>query len=379
MVDQTRRTGGTTLSEDQLRRALQVLIPDLDVDSQRPWGEGHIHATFLVEGRLGRERRAARYVAQRVNTGIFRDPLLLAGNLERVTAHLARTHRAQAGPPPLELARAADGRSSVEDDAGGWWRAFVFVEGSTSLERASSPRSAEMLAVAFGAFLADLADLDPGELSNLLPGFHDLPLRLAQLDAAAERDAAGRLGRSVEQDLIRMRRLGAQVAAAPTLADLPQRVVHNDCKLNNLLVDARSGQPLCVVDLDTVLPGQACFDFGELVRTAASTAAEDEPDLGRVDFELELFEALARGFVAGTRGLLSPRELASLALAGPRMALENAVRFLGDHLDGDAYFRARRPGHNLDRARAQLRLAERMLDAQPAVERVIDRLGEVAS
>ena len=178
---------------------------------------------------------------------------------------------------------------------------------------------------------------------------------------SAELDAARRAADRV---------LGARELAPGTL---PRRVVHNDCKLNNLLFDDHSGEALCVVDLDTVMPGPVLFDFGELARTAACPAAEDERDLERVRLDSALFGALAAGFVAGARGLLGAEEIRALALAGPLMALENGVRFLTDHLDGDRYFRVARPGHNLDRARAQLRLAERMLGAERELRAVFAR------
>ena len=329
----------------------------------RPLGRGHIHATLLVETAQGH-----RYVAQRINTAVFGDPVALARNLERVTAHLATR---AAGRPTLEPLRTPAGRSTVEDSEGGWWRVFPFVEGSRSVERARSPAEAEGMAAAFGGFLADLADLPTRQIEVLLPGFHDLAGRLAALEAAAARDALGRRA-AVEPELRRARALGLELAAADDA--LPRRLVHNDCKLNNLLVDASSGEPLCVVDLDTVMPGLALYDFGELVRTAASTADEDEPDVERVDFDLARFEALARGFVAGARGGLTLQEIRSFDRAGPRMALENGVRFLADHLDGDRYFPARRPGHNLDRARAQLRLAERMLQREAELRDLVQGL-----
>ena len=150
--------------------------------------------------------------------------------------------------------------------------------------------------------------------------------------------------------------------------------MHNDCKLNNLLFDDRTGEALCVVDLDTVMPGTVLFDFGELARTGACPAAEDERDLDRVRVDPELFRALANGFTAGARGLLEQREIRALALAGPLMALENGVRFLTDHLEGDRYFRIARPGHNLDRARAQLRLAARMLEAEREMRAIFEEL-----
>jgi len=297
-------------------------------------------------------------VVQRINTTVFPDPEALARNLERVTRHLARA--AGPGGRALELVHAPGGATAVRDLAGHWWRGFPFLEGSHSVERASSPAQAERLARAFGGFLSDVGELDPAELAVVIHGFHDLAARLAALEDAEQRDPLGRAG-GTAPELDSARALAARIDLAAEAA-LPLRVVHNDCKLNNLLVDAASGAPLCVVDLDTVMPGRALYDFGELVRSAASTAAEDEPDASRMDFDFELFAGLARGFVAGARGGLAPEEIRSLALAGPRMALENGVRFLADHLEGDRYFPVHRPGHNLDRARTQLRLAERMLD-----------------
>ena len=155
--------------------------------------------------------------------------------------------------------------------------------------------------------------------------------------------------------------------------------MHNDCKLNNLLLDDQTGEALCVVDLDTVMPGSVLFDFGELARTGACPAAEDEVDLARVRVDLDLFAALASGFAAGARGLLTADEIRALPLAGPLMALENGVRFLTDHLEGDRYFRIARPGHNLDRARAQLQLAERMLESQREMREVFGPFAHAAT
>ena len=348
-----------------LGEALAALLPDLAVERIQPWGSGHIHRTYLVEGRQG---GAARFVAQRINVGVFGDPEALARNLESVIAHLDRGGSA---PAKLRLARSSEGTSLVRDVRGQCWRAFAFVEHSRSIERVESPAQAERLARAFGAFLADLGGLDPRTLTPLLPGFHDFRARRRNLEEAARRDARQRASRSAPE-LAHARALWERLDEPSGDSDLPERVVHNDCKLNNLLIDERSGEPLCVVDLDTVMPGQARFDFGELVRTAAATAAEDEPDPSRVGFDLEIFRALARGFVAGARGCLAPAEIRSLALAGPRMALENGMRFLTDHVDGDVYFPAGHPGHNLERARSQLVLCERMLAVEAELRSEMD-------
>jgi Ser/Thr protein kinase RdoA (MazF antagonist) len=333
-------------------------------------GSGHIHDTFLAEVDAGAQPR--RYVLQRLHTGVFADPEAVMRNVERVTAHLA-AKLARAAVPDRErrclaLVAARDGRAFHRDGEGGFWRCFRFVEGSLAVDGAPTREQAFEAARAFGAFAAALADLPGPPLSEVIPHFHDLPHRMAALEAVLREDPLGR-ARAVAAEAAAARagqaRLAARLAAAGA-ADLPRRTVHNDCKVNNVLLDARTGEALCVIDLDTVMEGTLLADFGDLARTAACPAPEDERDLERVRFDLLRFEALARGYLAGTGALLAPAELRALPLAGPLLALENAVRFLADHVAGDRYFRIHRPGHNLDRARAQLRLAEGMLAAESA-------------
>jgi aminoglycoside phosphotransferase (APT) family kinase protein len=367
---------GRELDLAALREALQALLPGHSLEAAEPLGRGHIHDTIAARCRVA-SGGVERFVVQRINHDVFRDPEALARNLARVSDHLGRALRARgvgdadrrhlrpvASPAGQTLHRARDA---------GWWRAFPFLEDTVAVDTPRSPDQAREAARAFGAFVADLADLDPGSLVETIPAFHDLAGRCAALERAAARDAAGR-ARAIAAELDEARRAAGRLLAAPELARgaLPVRVVHNDCKLNNLLLDARTGEALCVIDLDTVMPGTAAFDFGELVRTAASAAAEDERDLSRVRFDLDLFRALAEGFTAGARGLLSPAEVHAFALAGPLMALENGVRFLTDHLEGDRYFRIARAGHNLDRARVQLRLVAQMLAAEVDVRSALD-------
>ena len=352
-----------------VRDALIELLPDRTLESASVLERGHIHDTIVARCRSA-AGIAERYVVQRVNSAVFRDPDALAANLVCVTSHVrAALHARGVGdlsrrclwpvvsPAGRALHRAADGSP---------WRAFPFIEDTFALDTPRSPRDAEEAGRAFGGFVADLADLDPDQVKETIPRFHDLSARRTSLENAVHSDPVGR-ARDVSAEIDTANSATDVILAAPELAPdaLPRRVVHNDCKLNNLLLDDRSGEALCVVDLDTVMPGAVLFDFGELARTGACPAAEDERDLAHIRLDPELFRALARGFVAGTRGLLAGEEIRALALAGPLMALENAVRFLTDHLEGDRYFRIARPGHNLDRARAQLRLAERMLEVEP--------------
>lgn len=360
-----------------VREALAALLPDHALETADVLKRGHIHDTIVA--RCSSAAGPSRFVVQRINAGVFGEPEALERNLACVSDHLFAALRARGASDPerraLRPVRSPAGRALHCNADGGWWRAFPFIEGTHAIDTPSSPEQAERAAHAFGAFVADLADLDPGRLIETIPRFHDFPARRAALEDAVKRNVVGR-GRDVSAELDAAYRAADRLLAAPELAPgaLPRRVVHNDCKLNNLLLDDRSGEALCVVDLDTVMPGTVLFDFGELARTGACPAAEDERDLAGVRLDPELFRALASGFAAGTRGLLEEREIRALALAGPLMALENGVRFLTDHLAGDRYFRIARPGHNLDRARTQIRLAERMLAAESEMRAVFDAL-----
>jgi len=321
-------------------------------------GSGHIHRTFLV--RYAAPGGPVCFLHQWLNTQVFRDPEALMENLVRVTRHLREKLQERGLPDPerrcLQLVAARDGRSFHVDTAGGVWRTFRFPEGTRGFDAIESPAQAFEAARAFGAFAAMLADLPPPPLHATIPHFHDLGQRVEDFEAALRSDACGRA-----------------VAAGVEIEALRRRVVHHDCKLNNLLFDRESGEALCVIDLDTVMEGNLLSDFGELVRTGTCRAPEDERDLARVHFDLALFEALARGYLAGIGSLLSEHERRALPVAGRLFSLMNAMRFLTDHLTGDVYFRIRREGHNLDRARAQLRLAERMLEHADQAREIVER------
>ena len=298
-------------------------------------------------------------------------------NVVRVTEHLCARHAGEkdAERRRLRLVSTRAGDAWLVDDEGDFWRTYLFVEGSHALDSARRPEDGYQAARAFGGFLADLADLPGTDLVETIAGFHDLDARMQALTRAARTDAFGRLP-DARAELARAEALHARVARILGGADpLPRRVVHNDCKLNNVLLDDITGRGLCVIDLDTVMEGTVLCDFGDLVRSAASSSPEDERDLDNIRFELDRFEALTRGYLDGVGAQLSRPERAALALAGPRMTLETGVRFLTDHLEGDVYFRTGRSAHNLDRCRCQLTLAERMLDALAAARRIVDAAG----
>jgi hypothetical protein len=335
--------------------------------SLEPLVVGHIHDSLVLTCRGG--ARPRRYLLQQLNDRVFPDPAAVVENVARVTDHLRGRLLAE-GVADLDrrvltLVPARAGGSYWRDPSGGWWRVYVLIEGAASAERLGSPGLARRTAAAFAGFARRLADLPPPRLRETLPGFHDTPARLAALAQAVERDPLNRArdaAQVIAATLARADDAGA-LARLQARGRLPERVVHNDTKVNNLLLDQASGEPLCVVDLDTVMPGLVAHDFGDLVRSAAATAAEDARDPGAAGVDPTLLGALATGYVTGWEGGVTGPELDSLALAPQVIALELATRFLTDHLEGDRYFRVTRPGHNLDRARVQLALA-RALEAQ---------------
>jgi aminoglycoside phosphotransferase (APT) family kinase protein len=350
------------------------------VDAQ-PLGRGHIHETFVSSWERGGARVA--YVHQRINTRVFSDPAVVMQNIVRVTTHL-RAALARQGARDLErrvltLVPARDARPFVVAPDGSVWRTFLRIEGAVTREIIAGPAEAFEAARAFATFAGLLADLPAPPLAVTLAGFHDLGKRFGEFEAAVASDASGR-ATSVRAEIDAIRATHARLSHLLSAADpdqAPRRVMHHDCKLNNLLLDAQTGEALCVIDLDTVMLGCVLSDFGELVRTAASRSPEDEPRLETIAFDLELFAALARGYAAGARDWLDGAEGRLLPLAGPLLALMNAIRFLADHVAGDVYFRVHREGQNLDRCRAQLTLTTRMLERLPEARRIVaSALGE---
>jgi Ser/Thr protein kinase RdoA (MazF antagonist) len=318
------------------------------------YGSGHIHDSFVTTIREG--TRTVRYLHQRINRDIFPDYRKLMENIRQVTEHIRPDHL----PETLRLVPAADGEAWHADRDGQIWRTYHFVEGGVSHDVVDDPGLAREAARAFGAFQRGLAELDPSSLHETIPRFHHLRSRLDQLEDAARTDREGRAASAASLlDFARARRGLGEVRG------LPRRVVHNDCKVNNVLIARGTLEAMCVVDLDTVMPGLALCDFGDMVRTMTCPVPEDEKDLGKVEADLDLFGAVAEGYLSEARHFLTPAEVESLGPAGPYMTLVIGVRFLTDYLSGDVYFKTHRPGQNLDRCRSQFALVE-SLEAQAA-------------
>ena len=319
-----------------------------------PLGSGHINETFVA--RFERGARQARYVFQRLNRRVFPDPAAVMDNLQRILAHLHAALRDEGAPDAsrraLRLVPARSGEAFWREADGDLWRCFDYIEGARGFDVVQSPAQAREAAFAFGTFQRQLRDLPPPRLRETIPAFHDTPRRFRDLVAAAQADAARRAaGARPEIDFALQREpLTGALLSRQQAGDLRERIVHNDTKLNNVLLDEKTGRALCVIDLDTTMPGLSAWDFGDLVRSAAHRAEEDETDPGKAAVEVDLFAALVEGWKAAQPDL-PPQEMAVLVLGAQVITLECGLRFLADHLAGDRYFRTTRPGQNLDRCR----------------------------
>lgn len=338
-----------TYSQEELRATLAQMGVDGVTDVAR-YGSGHINDTFKVE-----TERGARFILQRVNTDIF-PPDLLKSNILRVTRHLQSK-----GIKSLDVV-------AYENP----WRVYAFLEGYSSVELITNPAQAELAAGAFAKFQNDLADLPAPRLGEIIPKFHDTVDRLRLLDAAAAADAKGRKA-NVAAELAfvdRRREEAAKIVTMMRNGEIPERVTHNDTKINNVML-APDGTSV-VIDLDTTMPGSALYDFGDMVRTSSAAAAEDEKDLSKVYSKKEYFEALVKGYLAGAK-FLTEAEKANLAFAGRLITLTIGIRFLTDYLAGDTYFRTAYDDHNLVRCRTQLKMVESMEAQADEYEAIVRR------
>jgi hypothetical protein len=346
-----------------------------------PYGNGHIHDTYRVFfAPSGTPARAASIILQRINTQVFRNPGVLMENIARVTAHLA----AQVSGHPdrdrrtlaLIASRTGDAllrNQEKNDQEKNLWRAWRFIENAFFLNQIDSPAQAFEAARAFGLFQRQLASLPPPRLHDTIPDFHHTPKRYSAFEEAVARDAAGRVGAA--QAEIAFARARQSIVGLLVDAGLPERVTHNDTKCNNVLFDNDSAEAICVIDLDTVMPGLAAYDFGDMVRTMTCRAAEDETDLAKVRLDLSLFDAVARGYLSSASSFLTREEKTSLAIAGKLITFELALRFLTDYLNGDAYFKIHRENHNLVRARAQFALVASLEENQAEIAHLLRSIG----
>ena len=351
------------VNQKELNAGRQEALEGFDIPGRFvecvPCGNGHINDTYMVT--FEEENGLCRYSLQHMNRSVFKDPVSLMNNILHVTAYLKEQIRSQGGDPQretLDFVCTKTGEPYFVDSYGEYWRAYHFVEDAYALEEISNPQDFYESAVAFGHFQRMLADFPADSLTETIAGFHDTKARFAAFEQAVEADVCHR-AEGVQQEI---RFVRDRYDVACVLGDLleagklPLRVTHNDTKSNNVLIDKATGRGLCVIDLDTVMPGLAVNDFGDSIRFGASTGAEDEKDLSKIWCDLELYETYMKGFVEGCGGTLTDMEIECLPVGARVMTYECGMRFLTDYLSGDTYFKTAYPTHNLDRARTQFKL-----------------------
>jgi aminoglycoside phosphotransferase (APT) family kinase protein len=295
-------------------------------------------------------------------------------NVERVTAHVARKGAAEpdCSRKGLTLIHTREGRWWHQDPLENFWRAYVFIERARTCDIAESEAQACEAARAFGRFQHWLADLPAPRLHETVPDFHNTPARVAALERAISADVGNRAAQAKAEIAFALRRKAWTSALIES--GLPERVTHNDTKLNNVMLDDATGAGVCVIDLDTVMPGLVLYDFGDMVRTVTSPVKEDERDLSKVTMRFSMFEALVRGYLESTASFLTSAERKYLAFSGKLITLEIGIRFLTDFLAGDTYFKVHREGHNLERCRTQFKLVESIEQQEDRMQKCVERM-----
>lgn len=331
---------------------------------EHPYGSGHINDTFLLRFQIA-DMGSIRVILQRMNSEIFQNPEELMENILGVTSYLRERIIENGGDPDretLNVIKAVDGKPFYIDSKGNYWRAYKFIEGATSYDKVEKPEDFYESAVSFGNFQRLLADYPAETLHETIKGFHDTKARFQVFKDTVKRDVMGR-AEGVKKEIqfvLDHEDLADIFSDMQAKGEIPLRVTHNDTKLNNIMIDDKTRRGICVIDLDTVMPGLAMNDFGDSIRFGASTAAEDETDLDKVSCDMGLFELYTKGFVEGCGGKLTKREIELMPVGAKVMTFECGMRFLTDYLDGDNYFKIHREGHNLDRCRTQFKLVQDM-------------------
>jgi hypothetical protein len=359
-----------------LKEIFECFTPDGTYLTGEPYGSGHIHDTFLVETK---ESDKDNYILQRLNNKIFKDIPALQNNIERVTIHLRNKLSEIPGSnikrECLILIPARDGKSWITDKDGNYWRMYIFITNHRSYNIVDTTGKAFEGGKAIGRFQAMLADM-PGEpLLETIPRFHDIESRLEILERTIKADPVGRVA-SVGEELNQYLKRGEEMKTILKLGragKIPLRITHNDTKFNNILLD-EDDKALCVIDLDTVMPGYVHYDFGDAIRTATNTAAEDEIDLSKIRMDIDLFRAYASGYLSETGSTLNRVEKEYLSFAPKLITYTIGARFLTDFIDGDNYFKIHHKSHNLQRARAQLKLVMSMEEQYGEMQKIIGEL-----
>jgi len=363
---------------------LETVVQQFDLSGDfvraEPYGTGHINDTYAVVMDQGVSQ--VRYIFQRINHNVFPDPPKVMENIVRVTSHVRSVLEsegiADVSRRTLTVIPTREGRGFWQETGrdGGFWRSYIFIEKARSYDTLQDPRQAFEAARAFGRFQRLLVDL-PGEpLHETIPDFHNGPKRFRDFEEAVQLDACGRAV-TAGDEIEFMYRHGEIFEILPGEVEqgrIPVRTTHNDTKINNVLIDDATGEGICVIDLDTLMPGLAPYDFGDMVRTSTCRAAEDERDLSKVSLDLQMFEQLAQGYLSEAGQFLTDAERQHLITGGKMITLIIGCRFLTDYLKGDVYFKVHREGHNLDRSRTQFRLVESILEQEEQMQAIVNHI-----
>ena len=344
----------------------------------KPFGSGHINDTYLVTTEEPDGTRH-QYTLQRINHAVFRKPQQVMDNIERTLAHLNAKAPQFPGVRTLSLVLTREKRNCVRTFSGKWWRLYDYIDGVESYDNVRDPDVAFEAARGFAQFQNMMADLPLPRLHETIPYFHHTPMRYATLEEAAYQDIRGRAEEVADEiEFVRKRRhLVAHLLNRYLRGQIPERITHNDTKINNALFDPQTKRCAAVVDLDTVMPGLALYDFGDLCRSTCNTADESEPDTDSVQFDLRMFEAVTAGYLDTARFLV-PAEIQELAFSAWLLPFMVGIRFLTDYLQGDVYFKTHYPKQNVDRCRTQFRLALRMEEAREEMQAIVQRAAKKA-
>ncbi len=343
-----------------------------EIVSIEPYGSGHINCTWLVAHK-STDGKEIKNLLQKISTVAFKNPEQLMENIVGVTTFL-RDKVKEDGT--LTVIPTLDGKSFYLDEFGNYWRVYKFIENATAYQQIENDNDFYTCGLAFGEFQQMLADYPAEKLHETIVNFHNTPSRFVDLKKALAEDKMGRAKDvQAEIDFVLARECKADaITSKLESGEIPYRVTHNDTKLNNILIDDATGKAKCVIDLDTIMPGAAAYDFGDSIRFGASTGAEDETDLSKISVNTHLFEVFAKGYLSTANKFLTPAEKDSLVTGAYLMTLECGVRFLTDYLSGDVYFKIHRENHNLDRCRTQFKLVVDMEEKEAELRAIVNAI-----
>lgn len=363
---------------------IKHIIPEFQFSGRYLTGEelnsGNINNTYHLIYQQ-KDGTSSQYILQQINSYAFKDPAAVMRNIEMVSDHM-KTVMEDHGISPerrmLELIRTKKGSFMLETANGGFWRAYKYIDHARAYDQVTKPEHFYETGRAFGEFQRLLTDFPAEKLSETIPNFHNTQRRFYAFVAAVAEDKAGRV-KDLEDEIeffFERRKMMSEIVKKLESGLLPVRVTHNDTKINNVMIDSETDKAICVIDLDTVMPGSALYDYGDAIRSGANTAAEDEPDTTKISLDLNLFEQFTRGFLSEVHNILTEEEIRLLPLSIKVIACELAMRFLTDYIDGDLYFKVRSPEHNLIRARAQMKL---LTDVEAKFDTLNDMVQKIAA